>query len=61
MAVAAQHALNSPILAWLILVATELLTTYCAINYLLSAEDVQAKLLHVQTHKKTYLQIDFLS
>lgn len=59
MAAAAEHAVDSPILAWLILVAPKLFTAYCAMNDLLFAEDVQVKLLHTLTYTKMYMQIAY--
>lgn len=56
MAAAAEHAVNAPTLAWFILVAPELITAYCAMKDLLFAEYVQVKILHAQTHTKTYVQ-----
>jgi rRNA maturation endonuclease Nob1 len=43
MAAAAEHAVNAPFIAWLILVAPKLFTAYYAMNDLLFAEDVQVK------------------
>jgi hypothetical protein len=60
MAVAAEHAFNAPFLAWLILVAPKLFTAYCAMNDLLFAKDVQAKLLHASTHTKTYILLFYV-
>jgi hypothetical protein len=47
MAAAAEHAFNPPFFTWLVLVASKLFATYCAMNDLLFAKDVQAKSLHV--------------
>lgn len=46
MAVATEHAVNPPSLVCLVLVAPELFSANGAINDLLFAEDVHAKLLH---------------
>jgi hypothetical protein len=57
MTVAAEHAFHFPFLAWFILVAAKLYAAYCAMNNLLFAKDVQAKLLDVLTDTKMYIPI----
>lgn len=44
-AVATEHAFNPPLFAGFVFVAPKLLAAYCAIDWILFAENVQAKLL----------------
>jgi hypothetical protein len=54
MAGAAEHALNTPIFAWLVLIAPQLFAAYSAINDLSFPKEMQAKLLDILRHTKTY-------
>ena len=54
MAGAAKHALNTPIFAWLVLIAPQLFAAYSAINDLSFTKEMQAKLLDILRHTKTY-------
>ena len=55
MAVAAEHAFNTPFFARFVLVTAKLFAAYSAMNDLLFAEDVQAELLHALTRTKMYM------
>lgn len=55
MAYAADHALNTPFFAWLVLVTAQLLAAYSAINGLSFSKEVQVKLLDISAHTKMYV------
>jgi hypothetical protein len=55
MAHAAEHALNTPFFAWLVLVTPKLFTAYSAINYLFFSKEVQVNLIHASAHTKMYI------
>ena len=56
MAESAEHALNTPFFAWLVLVTPKFFAAYSAINDLFfSTKEVQVKLLDISTHTKMYI------
>jgi hypothetical protein len=55
MAYAADHTLDPPFFAWLVLVTPKLFTAYGAINGLSFSKEVQAKLLDTSAHTKMYV------
>jgi hypothetical protein len=44
---AAEHAINTPFFAWLVLMTPKLFAAYSAINDLLFSKEMQAKLLDI--------------
>jgi hypothetical protein len=55
MAEAAEHTLNIPFFAWLVLVTPKLFSTHSAIKDLFFSKEVQAKLIDASAHTKTYI------
>ena len=55
MAESAEHALNTPFFAWLVLVTPKLFAAYCAIDDLFFSKEVQVKLLDTLAHTKMYI------
>jgi hypothetical protein len=55
MAVAAEHAFDTPFFARLVLVTAKFFSAYSAMNDLLFSKDVQAKSVHALTHTKMYI------
>jgi hypothetical protein len=55
MAEAAEHTLDAPFFAWLVLVTPKLFAAYSAIKDLSFSKDVQVKLIHVSAHTKMYI------
>jgi hypothetical protein len=55
MAEAAEHTLDAPFFAWLVLVTTKLFAAYSAMNDLSFSKDVQVKIIHVLAHTKMYI------
>ena len=55
MAYAADHTLDPPIFAWLILVTPKLFAAYSAINNLFFSKEVQVKILDTLAHTKMYV------
>jgi hypothetical protein len=57
MTYSANHTLNAPFFAWLVLVTPKLFTAYGAINGLSFSKEVQAKLLDTSAHTKMYIPL----
>jgi hypothetical protein len=55
MAESAEHALNTPFFAWLVLVTPKLFAAYSAIDDLFFSKEVQVKLLDTLAHTKMYI------
>jgi hypothetical protein len=55
MAESAEHALNSPFFAWLVLVTPKFFAAYSAIDDLFFSKEVQVKLLDILAHTKMYI------
>jgi hypothetical protein len=55
MAESAEHAFNTPFLAWFVLVTPKLFAAYSAINDLFFSKEVQVKLLDTLAHTKMYI------
>jgi hypothetical protein len=55
MAESAEHTLNTPFFAWLVLVTPKLFAAYSAIDDLFFSKEVQVKLLDTLAHTKMYI------
>ena len=55
MAYAADHTLDPPFFAWLVLVTPKLFAAYSAINNLFFSKEVQVKILDTLAHTKMYV------
>jgi hypothetical protein len=55
MAQAAEHTLNTPFFAWLVLVTPKFFAAYSTINYLFFSKEVQVKLLDTSAGTKMYV------
>ncbi len=55
MAYSAEHTLNTPFFAWLVLMTPKLFAAYSAINDLFFSKEVQVKLLDTSAHTKMYV------
>ena len=55
MAYAADHTLDPPFFAWLVLVTPKLFAAYGAINGLSFSKEVQIELVNILAHTKMYI------
>jgi hypothetical protein len=55
MAEAAEHTLDAPFFAWLVLVTPKLLAAYSAMSDLFFSKDVQVKLIDISADTKMYI------
>jgi hypothetical protein len=60
MAYAADHTLDPPFFAWLVLVMPKLFAAYSAINNLFFSKEVQVKILDTLAHTKMYISCLFM-